>query len=60
MAYIETSALNAKNVNIAFKNLIHEIYKITKQGKFNSDHNTDGAIYNNMSTTDVSKPKYKN
>ena len=34
MAFIETSALNAKNVKIAFQNLINEIYKLAKLGKF--------------------------
>jgi hypothetical protein len=30
IAYIETSALNASNVDKAFKNLVTEIYKISK------------------------------
>ncbi len=30
MAYIETSALNASNVDKAFRNLVTEIYKISK------------------------------
>jgi Ras-related protein Rab-11A len=30
IAYIETSALNASNVEKAFKNLVTEIYKISK------------------------------
>lgn len=30
IAFIETSALNAGNVDIAFRNLIMEIYKLTK------------------------------
>ena len=30
MAFIETSALNASNVDIAFRNLVTEIYRISK------------------------------
>lgn len=59
MAFIETSALNAKNVNIAFRNLIHEIYKIAQMGKFNQHiKELDVTSFNNTQTTGGnSKPK---
>ena len=33
MAFVETSALSADNVDLAFNNLINEIYRLTKNGK---------------------------
>eukprot|EP00347_Sterkiella_histriomuscorum_P002743 403366976 len=58
MAFIETSALNAKNVNIAFKNLITEIFKISQVGKFNQQvKELDVTSFNNTQTTGaLSKP----
>lgn len=32
--FIETSALNATNVDTAFRNLVQEIYRLTISGKF--------------------------
>ena len=34
IAFVETSALNASNVDTAFRKLISEIYKLAKAGKF--------------------------
>ena len=34
--FIETSALNASNVDTAFKNLIHEIFRLNAAGKFDN------------------------
>ncbi|CDW82707.1 ras-related protein rab-11b [Stylonychia lemnae] len=59
MAFIETSALNAKNVKVAFTNLINEIYKLARMGKFSDQNGTmDGMFGNNISSTaDGSKPR---
>ncbi|TNV76376.1 hypothetical protein FGO68_gene2425 [Halteria grandinella] len=44
IAFIETSALNAGNVDIAFKNLIHEIYKISKANIISQQSLAGGAL----------------
>jgi hypothetical protein len=34
--FMETSALNASNVDTAFRNLVQEIYRLTISGKFDN------------------------
>ena len=34
ISFIETSAYNSQNVDVAFMQIITEIYKLTEQGKF--------------------------
>ena len=57
IAYIETSALTAQNVDKAFKNLVTEIYKITKAQTYSQS--TTGMLGHGMTTGPLGSQNYE-
>ena len=49
ISFIETSALNSQNVDVAFKNLITEVHRLTVAGKFFQD---DSAVQKQNESTE--------
>jgi len=54
LSFIETSALDSTNVEVAFRNILEEIYHIVSQKQFrNDDKPDDNKQFNNTQTIQV-------